>query len=568
MAALWYRSGNLTLTQGSNEVTGDTTMFLANIRAGDMLIAPTSDIYEVTAVLSDTSLTIDREYDGASYTGTAWAIAPTSANLKLLAKQIAELVALYQEVPDTVSAGVAAAQDAAQASQDSRDAAANSATLADGSASTATGKAAEAAQSATDAAASRDTAVSASGAAAVAQVAAEAAQASAESTASAANTTLTNANAAVDAANAAVDAANSASSSAQASATEAANSAKDAADDAASAISTANAATETADDAVEYAAQLATNLSSLDSRLASLWNGTTLNLMPGGRFVTGNFDGAHTSTTTSFRQGQSSTSVTYLPVVPPVGGNSAFTICRSAADANSKFVALGIDGNSNFVDLTFSRHGTAAPPAGFRFVSANGEMGRITTDNSWILGPYWYVPNISARSHIFHIGGGTQYGMSFRPQLFADSVAIQFQAYNGAVAGYIQSNGNLSTVYATTSDYRSKTVLGTMTPSAALESVMRLRPITFRMNGVAVVTLPLEGFVAHELQAVIPQAVTGQKDETRVNDEGKEVPVMQGVDLSKIVPTLVAAMQEQQRTITELTQRVETLEAAQQPQST
>ena len=49
-----------------------------------------------------------------------------------------------------------------------------------------------------------------------------------------------------------------------------------------------------------------------------------------------------------------------------------------------------------------------------------------------------------------------------------------------------------------------------------------------------------QGFIAHELQAVVPDCVTGQKD--AVDAEGK--PVYQGVDTSFLVATLTAAIQE------------------------
>lgn len=294
----------------------------------------------------------------------------------------------------------------------------------------------------------------------------------------------------------------------------------------------------------------------------SLWDGTTLNLMPGGRFVEGNFDGVHAATTTSFRQGQPSTTVTYLPVVPPTEGVSAHVICRSAASENSAFVALGYNGTLGHGELTFSRHGTAASPGAFRFVSSVQECGRILSSGSWIFGPYLFAPTINACNHVYYTGGGTQYGTVYRPQIFGDGVAIQFQAYNGSVAGFIQSNSNLSVVYSTTSDYRSKTVLGALDGDECLANVMAMRPISFRMNGVAVVNKPLRGFIAHELQEVIPQAVTGHKDQTQVTPDGETVPVMQGVDLSKLVPDLVAAIQAQQRMIDTLKQQVEALSSA------
>ncbi|SEJ85320.1 pyocin knob domain-containing protein [Achromobacter sp. NFACC18-2] len=125
MAELWYRTGTLTLTQGSREVSGAGSAFLANVRAGDMLIGPIMDMYEVTAVLSDTALRINKEYAAASYVGTDWSIAPTTANLKQLSQQISSLVALYQEIPADVEAAQAAANAAASSAESVRAAEAN-----------------------------------------------------------------------------------------------------------------------------------------------------------------------------------------------------------------------------------------------------------------------------------------------------------------------------------------------------------------------------------------------------------------------------------------------------------
>jgi hypothetical protein len=57
-----------------------------------------------------------------------------------------------------------------------------------------------------------------------------------------------------------------------------------------------------------------------------------------------------------------------------------------------------------------------------------------------------------------------------------------------------------------------------------------------------------DGIIAHELQEILPYAVTGQKDGK--NQEGCNI--LQGVDYSKIVPVLVKAIQEQQCTINTL----------------
>jgi hypothetical protein len=64
--------------------------------------------------------------------------------------------------------------------------------------------------------------------------------------------------------------------------------------------------------------------------------------------------------------------------------------------------------------------------------------------------------------------------------------------------------------------------------------------------------------MAHEAQAVVPESVTGQKDEI----DGEGAPVYQGIDQAKLVPLLFAAVQELSAQVTALTARVATLEAA------
>jgi hypothetical protein len=66
----------------------------------------------------------------------------------------------------------------------------------------------------------------------------------------------------------------------------------------------------------------------------------------------------------------------------------------------------------------------------------------------------------------------------------------------------------------------------------------------------------VDGFLAHELAEVVPEAVTGEKD--AVDAEGK--PVYQGIDQSKLVPLLTAALQEALAKIESLTARVSALE--------
>jgi hypothetical protein len=108
---------------------------------------------------------------------------------------------------------------------------------------------------------------------------------------------------------------------------------------------------------------------------------------------------------------------------------------------------------------------------------------------------------------------------------------------NYSFIGSITQSGTSSIAYNTTSDYRLKTNLEPLT-----DAVARLLQIpAHRFNWLADPTAPkVDGFLAHEAQAVVPECVTGTKD--AVDAEGK--PIHQGIDQSKLVPLLVAAVQE------------------------
>ena len=74
----------------------------------------------------------------------------------------------------------------------------------------------------------------------------------------------------------------------------------------------------------------------------------------------------------------------------------------------------------------------------------------------------------------------------------------------------------------------------------------------------------VDGFLAHEVSDIVPEAITGEKDETEIytDDDGQQQtrPVYQGIDQSKLVPLLTAALQEAITEIESLKARVTTLE--------
>ena len=155
-----------------------------------------------------------------------------------------------------------------------------------------------------------------------------------------------------------------------------------------------------------------------------------------------------------------------------------------------------------------------------------------------------------------------------------------FENSNGQV-GKINTLGT-QTFYVTSSDYRLKTDIQPM--QGSIDRVKALKPCNFEWiaDGTRV-----DGFIAHEAQEVVPEAISGEKDgmrdkvniitplvEATYDDEGNEltaeipavteteqVPDYQGIDQSKIVPLLTSALQDAIAKIEALETRLTALES-------
>ena len=110
-----------------------------------------------------------------------------------------------------------------------------------------------------------------------------------------------------------------------------------------------------------------------------------------------------------------------------------------------------------------------------------------------------------------------------------------------------------ATTYSTASDYRLKENVIDMT--GAIDRVKQLAPKRF--NFIAEPSKTVDGFLAHEAQAVVPESVIGTKD--AVDDDGK--PIIQGIDQAKLVPLLIGALKESIAKIETLETKVAALEA-------
>jgi hypothetical protein len=135
------------------------------------------------------------------------------------------------------------------------------------------------------------------------------------------------------------------------------------------------------------------------------------------------------------------------------------------------------------------------------------------------------------------------------------SYAVTFYRV-GSLVGSITTTAS-ATGYNTSSDYRLKENVTTVTDG--ITRLQQLKPSRF--NFIVDPDKTVDGFLAHEVQAVVPEAITGDKD--AVDEDGN--PVYQGIDQSKLVPLLTAALQEAVSKIESLETRLTALEGGTNP---
>ena len=174
------------------------------------------------------------------------------------------------------------------------------------------------------------------------------------------------------------------------------------------------------------------------------------------------------------------------------------------------------------------------------------ERMRIDSSGNLLLGT---TTHIDSGRFIVSYASGVNNGIIFTTNGTGSQYATIFNNGNGAV-GSITTNAS-ATAYNTSSDYRLKENIVPMT--GALSKIAQLKPVTYKWK---VDGSNSQGFIAHELQEVVPQCVDGEKD--AIDKDGK--PKYQGVDTSFLVATLVSAIQEQQALIESLTTRLTALE--------
>jgi hypothetical protein len=221
---------------------------------------------------------------------------------------------------------------------------------------------------------------------------------------------------------------------------------------------------------------------------------------------------------------------------PSTTANEGVGIRMSAASGSHEAVGIiGMVNNAsgNAGSMTFHTYdGGATIP----------ERVRINNGGDLFIGSAGVNPSASQTGFAYRGAAG---GNGFIATGVGGTNALTHHAFynpNGVV-GQIYSI-NSGTVFATSSDYRLKENVVALL--GATERLKQLKPSRF--NFIADGNITVDGFLAHEVADVVPEAIVGTKD--AVDADGN--PDYQGIDQSKLVPLLVATIQELEARLTAL----------------
>ena len=239
-------------------------------------------------------------------------------------------------------------------------------------------------------------------------------------------------------------------------------------------------------------------------------------------------------------------------------GNCGITIRSGTSNSGNLYFSDATSGAGEFAggvlyEHTDNRMMLYTNSAERMRIKSNGNIliGKTTSGDTSVFGIEFY----SGSTGGLHITNATSDAGSRVLALnrqSGDGEAIEFRRANTEVGSITVTTS--ATAYNTSSDYRLKENVNDITDG--ITRVKQLQPKRF--NFIADADTTVDGFLAHEAQTVVPEAVTGTHNE--VDDDGNAV--MQGIDQSKLVPLLTAALQEAIAKIETLEAKVAALEAA------
>ena len=229
-------------------------------------------------------------------------------------------------------------------------------------------------------------------------------------------------------------------------------------------------------------------------------------------------------------------------------GHAGITIANDGNDARGHILfADGTSGSQAYQGAVSYDHSANA----LYFRTGGTERARINSDGHFRV-------NAHTHSGLYMINcaspnmGSTYGGISIQNLADADNgYYLGFYKSNNTLLGKVVQNSS-SVSYDTTSDYRLKE--NVVTDWDATTRLKQLKPSRFNFKGYKDETV--DGFLAHEVSSIVPQAISGEKD--AVDKDGN--PEYQGIDHSKLVPLLTKALQESIARADALEARIKKLE--------
>ena len=229
----------------------------------------------------------------------------------------------------------------------------------------------------------------------------------------------------------------------------------------------------------------------------------------------------------------------------PLEGTGTDAILVAAGIDFRAGAAFAADKNAGEIDIKCANSETAATVTTFKRHS-DGSMEQInnagtttlrTTAAAGVYGITLLASDSNARFDISRSGTS------------AASMA-RFGNSNGFV-GSITTSGT-ATAYNTSSDYRLKENVNYDWDGTT--ELKKLKPAKFNFKADTDTTV--QGFLAHEVSSIVPEAIAGEKDAEDTDNN----PIYQGIDQSKLVPLLVKSLQEALTEIDTLKTKVAALE--------
>ena len=252
-----------------------------------------------------------------------------------------------------------------------------------------------------------------------------------------------------------------------------------------------------------------------------------------------------------------------------VEGSANSGISILSGNSNAGVIYFGDDGDNNVAEISYDHSANA-----MKFFTNASERMRIDSSGNVLIGDTTVDKSaLSSGSGLtFNSSGQIIAALAASNGHYINKTNYSSGTYNnmvfmidGSTKGTISCNGS-STAYNTTSDHRLKENVVDMT-----DATTRLKQLLpKRFNFITDADTTVDGFLAHEVQSVVPEAITGTHNEVEVwkdgeelpdgvsvgdnklDEDGNTIPVYQGIDQAKLVPLLVKTIQELEARITAL----------------